>query len=161
MNFLITPIEIRSNEYCCVSPYGHTTGVLVYDAQELGFNRWRVYETELDDPPGEQATGPIKKGIVDVGFCCATGVNITVSGYTEVLNEGFDNLHIYINNVYQTGWESNDGGGAYEREYREYTLDLPLTPQPCGNIVTFSGTTVDNIAQSGVFWDAQINNIYP
>jgi hypothetical protein len=101
----------------------------------------------------------IYSGVAIIGACCATELSFDIAGEIEIFNGGYDFLAIYLNGVQKYYRHSVKQEGATEEDTETITdsFTIPLTPRPCGNIITIASSTVDFIANNGVKWSVGIN----
>lgn len=164
MAHLISPIEIGGEHYCCSPSTKRTEAVLTGAANEIGDSEWELFRATASGnaESNEQAESEgIVGGTVTFGICCATGIELLLTGNIETLNTGYDTIRVLLNGqevfyyesteTSEDPWETTGAG--------PFTVSLSLSDRPCGNIVEIQGTTVDEVANNDVWWRAKVVSI--
>lgn len=170
MDFIITPITVDGQPKCCDPITRRTDAILKDRAQEIGPDHWELFRTVAIGNPqiNKQASDnsdPPTKGSVIFGICCATSIQLELTGQVEVRNAGYDLVRVFLNDSttpeFEAGSTQSLGSDfAWDNEPsgpHDVTISLPQ--RPCGNIIRIEGTTKDGIANNDIWWRAKIISI--
>ena len=181
MTFLVTPIILSDFELHCINPITMMTDFLsagdaTYDS---GSNEWTLYECPILTPPNPIPTNDtanstrVYAGYLEFATSCGvSAVNIELDGQLETHNDGWDYIQVYVNgslffaeSSVQAQYSESEGTYDYvtfwTKPYETVanltsTLQIPLTPIPCGNIIQINASTGDEIANNNTYWKAVI-----
>ncbi|MBP7948926.1 MAG: hypothetical protein KA004_04660 [Verrucomicrobiales bacterium] len=150
MAHLITPIRIDGFPYCCDPVTRRTEALLGGMAAVVGENEWEIYRVQ-------QGEGAVS-GSLRFGVCCATTVDIELTGEIETLNTGYDNIEVLLNGEREFFHESLDTSDDPDETIHlgPILVTLTLTDRPCGHLIEIRGGTVDGIANNDVWWRATV-----
>ena len=150
MDHLITPIEIQGVPYCCQPATKRTEAILGGMATELGPNQWEIYRAAQDNT--------VKEGSVTFGICCAQGLEITLNGQIETLNDGYDWIEVIHNGQQVFRHQSTDTSDDPDETVAAgpFTVSLSLDDRPCGHLIEIRGSTGDGQANNDVWWQAVV-----
>ena len=163
MAHLIQPITLSDgNGYCCSG--GNITdrilngeyvgvGVAVEDAPLT----WTLYDQGPTSAP--DCEGDHLQGSVEFGVCCKRRIKFSVEGKVERFNSGYDVLIIYVNGLEVKRWEStvNTQTEACSFDTIADSYIHTFNENPCGNIVTITGDTGDELHNNEVYWTVTVS----
>ena len=164
MAHLIVPVPIDNVLRCCDPETRRTKALLEGSAVSTGPNEWRVYEASAPGSPetNERAESEdVIEGAVKFGICCASVLELELEGRIETLNTGFDWIEVWINGERVFDFESTE---TTEDPWDTisagpFTLSFSLDDRPCGHVIEIRGSTGDEVANNGVWWDARVLDI--
>jgi hypothetical protein len=150
MAHLIAPIQIDGQALCCQPATKRTEAVLGGMAAAIGANEWEIYRAAQDNT--------VKEGSVAFGICCAQGIEITLTGQIETLNDGYDWIEVIHNGQQVFRHQSTDTSDDPDETVAAgpFTLTLPLDDRPCGHLIEIRGSTGDGQANNDVWWRAAV-----
>jgi len=158
MNYPIVPIRLSDDLYHCIDPVTKRTEFVTFgDAGFIGGEGWYLYECpvlESCSDLGSSSSERAYSGFLEFGVSCGvTSVTINYEGLVERLNTGFDQLNIYLNGDVVHREQSTQSGGPCDTEFIKgsFTIEIDST-RPCGNIIGIEGSTLDSVANNGVYW---------
>ena len=157
MSHLITPITLADNNaYCCSGDnitdrllnHEFVGGVAVEDAALT----WTLYNQGATAEP--DCSGDWLQGSVEFGVCCKRRIKFAVTGNVERFNAGYDVLIIYVNGIEVKRWQSTVDTATESCTFDSIddTYTHTFDETPCGNIVTITGDTGDDLHNNSVYW---------
>lgn len=165
--FIVTPSFKKGVKKCCDNGIviGEPFNGAKYDVND---NSWTLFQTPTSGSSGidENAqTDDLYVGAITFGICCATGVRVNLTGQIEMLDYGFDWASVAVNGIQK--WEKRSLDKTpddtledrFKNEIVSATLELPLDPRPCGNIISIIASTQDRSANNDIYWKASIEII--
>lgn len=155
----IVELTFNNGELQCCQMGIVTNGLTMGDARfDAALGVWRLLETPVGGDYPDASTNRTYEGSVSFGVCCVTGLEFDIMGQIETLNSGYDFLSIALNGVEQYYKQSSaDGlGDSTANIGFSDTYVMPITPKPCGNIVTLTASTVDEFANNDIYWQVGI-----